>query len=186
MKKFLFASLITIFISLILFTPSSAFSGIYFNIYDSLTLQPWGTAEGQSYRIFVSGNGGRILLDTGTLTTPADPVLQFTCNFGDPCPEVGYPNFLTPNSGETVNIYIILTGTTDDPSTITRSFVQPPIPLGTYSISQGTDSGPTAVDLVEFNVTSQTNSSNWLPFILLVSSIALVSGAVTLIRKRRD
>jgi hypothetical protein len=49
-----------------------------------------------------------------------------------------------------------------------------------------TGTGPTAVELVDFNVTSQTNSNNWLPFILLVSSIALVSGAVTLIRKRRD
>jgi hypothetical protein len=48
-----------------------------------------------------------------------------------------------------------------------------------------TNRGPTALELVDFSVTPQSSNNTWLPFVLLIGSVALVSGAVTIIRKRR-
>jgi len=48
-----------------------------------------------------------------------------------------------------------------------------------------TNRGPTALELVDFSVTPQSSNNTWLPFVLLIGSVALVSGAVTVIRKRR-
>ena len=78
-KRLVFALTIALLTTLIVVTPAFAFSSIRFQIYDSVTLQPWGTSAGQSYRIYVYGSTSGALLDTGTLTTPADPVLNFTC-----------------------------------------------------------------------------------------------------------
>jgi len=188
MKKFLFASLITFLVSMVVVAPVFAFSSVQFNIYDGLTLQPWGTSPGQSYRIYVSGSVSGTLLDTGTLTTPGDPVLDFTCAYDGACPP-GYGTTLTaPAANETVNIYIILSGTVDNPSTIIASFQQPPlgVDLGTFSITRNTGTGPNAIELAEFSVTSKSSGNFWLPFALLVGSVALVSGAVAVIRKRKS
>lgn len=182
-KKLLFALVIALLATLIVAAPAFAFSSIRFQVYDSVTLQPWGTSAGQSYRIYVYGSVSGPLLDTGVLTTPADPVLNFTCAYGAACP-AGYPStLLTPAPLETVTVYIILTGTVDDPSTIIETYQQPPpgVNLGTYTINEPSGSGPNAVTLAGAN----TKAPNmWLPVALAVVVLIGVSAALLLRRRR--
>ena len=181
-KKLLFAMVVALLATLIIATPAFAFSAIRFQIYDSVTLQPWGTSPGQSYRIYVYGSTSTTLLDTGVLTTPADPVLNFTCAYGAACPP-GYGTTLgTPVAGETVTVYIILSGTVDDPSTVIKSYQQPPINLGTYTINEPSGSGPNAVTLAGANAQSP---SQWLLAALTAVALVGVGGVVLLLPRRR-
>jgi len=185
MKRIILKSLVIFAILAVLATPVLAFSAVQFFVIDSLTLQPWGTSDGQSYYIYIMGSDSGTLLDTGTLTTPAAPVLDFTCTYGSACPPGSSSTLSAPATGETVTIYITLTGTDGNPSTYITSFQQPLIDLGTFTINHQTGTGPNAIELSEFSVNSQSSANTWLPFLLLVGSVALVSGAVTVIRKRR-
>ena len=181
-KKLLFALVIALLTTLIVATPAFAFNAIRFQIYDSVTLQPWGTSAGQSYRIYVYGSSSGPLLDTGVLTTPTAPVLNFTCAYGAACPP-GYGTTLgTPSAPETVTVYIILTGTVDDPSTVIKSYQQPPINLGTYTINESSGSGPNAVTLAGAKAQSP---SQWLLAALAAVAPVGVGGTALLLRRRR-
>lgn len=181
-KKLLFALVIALLATLIVAAPAFAFSSIRFQIYDSVTLQPWGTSPGQSYRIYVYGSTSGTLLDTTVLTTPTDPVLNFSCAYGAACPP-GYGTTLgTPVPGETVTVYIILSGTVDNPSTVIKSYQQPPIDLGVYTINESSGSGPNVVTLAGANAQSP---SQWLLAALIVVALVGVGGGVLLLRRRR-
>ena len=181
-KKFLFALATALIATLIVAAPAFAFSAIRFQIYDSVTLQPWGTSPGQSYRIYVYGSTSGPLLDTGTLTTPTDPVLNFTCAYGAACPPGSGTTLGTPVAPETVTVYIILSGTVDDPSTVIKSYQQPPINLGTYTINESSGSGPNAVTLAGAEAQSP---SQWLLAALAAVALVGVGGTVLLLRRRR-
>jgi hypothetical protein len=190
-KKLLFALAIALVATLIVATPTFAFSGIEFHVYDAVTLQPWGSTDGQSYRIYIYGNssGGRVLLDTTMLTTDGDasPLnLNFTCAYGgecppDPEPGVTNPTLLTPNIGETVYIFIILTGTSGNPSTITREYVHPGNLGVSYVISQNSGTGPTAITLLG---TSAQSPTQWTVAAAILG-VAAVGSAALLLRRRR-
>jgi hypothetical protein len=160
--------------------PVYAFSGIQFKVLDGYNSEPWGTSDGQSYRIVVTGSTSGTLLDTTTLTTPTDPVLDFTCSYDSPCPPSGTETFTGPVDGETVTVYIILTGTEDNPGTIVESFQQPPLDLGTYTINVTTNTGPNAVTFT--NISASSNI--WLPVGLIAGLSVLALGALVVLRKR--
>jgi len=48
-----------------------------------------------------------------------------------------------------------------------------------------TGTGPNAIVLKDFSLTSSTAGPSWLPYILVVGSLALVSGALVLVRKKQ-
>ena len=174
---------VTIFLAVIMLlaltvVSAFAFSGIQFLVVDDKTSQPWGTASGQSYRIYVSGSVTGTLLDTTVLTTPGDPTLDFTCNYGAACPPGSSTILTAPASGETVSIYMILTGTNDNPTTIIDGFIQPSIDLGTYTINRQSGTGPTAVTLQ--NVTADNNSTA-----VGIGFVVLMLAGVTFVMLRR-
>jgi hypothetical protein len=174
-KKLLLALSLALLASLVIATPTYAFSGIEFHVYDAVSLDPWGTTAGQSYRIYVWGSSSGALMDTGTLTTPGDPVLDFTCSYGGACAGT---TLGTPSTGETVIVYIILTGTTGNPSTVIREYQQPPVDLGNYVISANSGTGPTAVTL---SGTSAQAPSQWM----LAALIALGVVVTPFVLRRR-
>lgn len=183
-KKLLFALIIALLAILIVTAPVFAFNGIQFNIYDAVTLQPWGTTPGQTYRIYVYGSTSAQLLDTGVLSPPppGDPVLNFTCSFGGACPPGAATLLGMPSVGETVTVYIILTGATSNPSTIIRTYQQPPNLGVPFVISQNTGSGPNVVTMAGANAQSP---AWWLPVTLAVVALVGVGGVVLLLRRRR-
>jgi len=182
MKKTLVVVVVSLLALIALTSPVLAFSEIEFFISDSLNNEPWGTSSGQSYRIYISGSSSGELLDTGTLTTPGDPVLDFTCAYGSACPPGSGTTLGTPSSGETVTIYIILTGTEGNPETITASFDQPPVDLGTFTVNRETGTGPNAVT---FTNVAAHSPNVWLPVGVVAGVSMLAMGALIVIRKRR-
>lgn len=158
-----------------------AFSGIQFLVTDNKTSMPWGTAPGQSYRIYIVGSSSGTLLDTGTLTTPADPVLDFTCSYGAACPAGAATTLFTPASDETVTVYMVLTGTSNNPSTITESYTQPPIDLGTFTINRQSGTGPTAITMNDFG-----SSSNGVNFAAVGILALLLVGSTFIVLRRRN
>ncbi len=181
MKKKLVVFLFVFLGLMVVVSPALGFSAIQFNVVDSVNVDPWGTAPGQSYRIYITGSASGILLDTGVLTTPTDPVLNFTCAYGAVCPPGSATTLTTPASGETVYIYIVLEGTTNDPSTIIKSFIQPPTDLGSYTIVELTGTGPTAITL-------QAVAGQELPLVLPVVGITavLLIATIWVLLKRRQ
>ena len=94
----------------------------------------------------------------------------------------------TPDPGDFVCLYVIFQhGGVDQPGdTVTHSigyanFIPGNMNFG--SIRTGT--GPNSIQLVDFSATQQSSNNTWLPYILLVGSVALVSGTVAVIRKRK-
>ena len=93
-----------------------------------------------------------------------------------------------PNDGDYVCLYVVFNaGSSGTPTPVLTDpqpvlfFVSGHINFG--NIQSGT--GPNAVELVDFSVAPQSSGNTWLPYILLVGSVALVSGAVAVIRKRK-
>ena len=176
-KKLLFALVTALLATLIVATPAFAFSGIQFTVYDAVTLQPWA----QSYQIYVWGSdsGGRTLMNTGVIAAP--PPLNYTCAYGGACAGT---TLGTPVAGETVIVYIVLMGSVGNPSTIIKSYQQPPpgINLGTYVINENSGTGPNAVTLTGANAESP---SQWLLAALAAVALVGVGGAVLLFRRRR-
>ncbi len=180
MKKRLVAFISLVALLAITVIPVFAFSSIQFLVTDNKTSQPWGTTAGQSYRIFVTGSVSGTLLDTTTLTTPADPVLDFTCSYGGACPPVAATTLTAPAAGETVTVFIILTGTNGNPSTITESYTQPPVDLGTFTINRQSGTGPTAVTLADFTPAPTTTA-----FPLIAAAFIMLGSASYLLLRRR-
>ena len=185
-KKLLFVLTIALLATLTIATPAFAFSGIEFHVYDAVTLDPWGDSDGQSYRIYIWGSSSGELLDSGPFTTGpgTDPEsLDFICSYGGACPPstTGADTLGTPSTGETVTIYIILTGTTGNPSTIIKTYQQPPVDLGDYVISENSGTGPNAITLAGANIESP---NVWLPALAVVALVG-VGGIVLLLRRRR-
>ena len=184
-KKLLFALAIALIATLVIAIPVLAFSGISFLVYDAVTLDPWGDSAGQSYRIYVWGSSSGELLDTGIITTDGDgdpPSLDFVCSYDSNCPPSATSYLTAPVTGETVTVYIILDGTVDDPSTIIKSYQQPPVDLGNYVISENSGSGPNAVTLKEANAQPP---DRWLLVALAAGALVAVGGGLLLLRRRQ-
>lgn len=128
--------------------PAAAFSGLEFNIRDDVTDQPWGTVDGQKYRIIVV-DGSTVTYNSGLVTTPTAPPLGFTCDFGVPCSSLplGNRTIPTPTIGNEVTIYIIMEGTTANPSTMSFNFNYFGDFGSPYTMNGLTGTGPTAVTL---------------------------------------
>jgi hypothetical protein len=61
----------------------------------------------------------------------------------------------------------------------------PGIGDGELTNEYDTESGPNAIVLKDFSARTSAASPSWLPYVLVVGSLALVSGALTIVRKRR-
>ena len=172
MKNTLFILLALIFVAVVLFpSPVYAFNGVEGIITDGKTSQRW-TASDVTITIYASVGGTPTACGTTTMV-PADNgsySISYTCT----------PDIFS-------NVYVLYSfadAANGTPSSQTETFVELP-PVEPYVLNIVTDTGPTAIELTEFSVTTQSSSNIWLPFVLLVGSVALVSGAVAVIRKRR-
>lgn len=153
--------------------PAAAFSGLEFNIWDSVTNQPWGSVDGQQYRIIVV-DGSTVTYNSGLVMTPSGPPLSFTCDFGVPCPSLplGNRTIPTPTIGQTVNIYITLDGTTANPATLNFNFDYFGDFGSPYTMNAETGTGPTAVTLSSIHA-SPAEAPSAAPLTVFVSSVLL-------------
>ena len=192
MKNKLFILIAVMLVAAMVFpVPAYAYTGVQGRVIDSKTKTAWQNGGD----VWVINNSTGDIEATGSL----DPVTgAFSINWGDDALGFGAVNAdaTPPQTGENIEFVIDfgcafsltlgcppVNGT---PAMISFAFTQNGIPIqfnaGT-NIETGT--GPTALELVDFSVTPQSSNNTWLPFVLLIGSVALVSGAVTIIRKRR-
>jgi hypothetical protein len=194
MKNKLFILIAVMLVAAMVFpVPAYAYTGVQGRVIDSKTKTAWQNGGD----IWVINNSTGDIEATGKL----DSAGAFSINWGDDALNYGMVGTVNadstpPLTGENVEFVIDfgcafsltpgcppVNGT---PAMISFAFTQNGIPIrfnaGT-NIETGT--GPTALELVDFSVTPQSSNNTWLPFVLLIGSVALVSGAVTVIRKRR-
>ena len=187
MKNKLFLLVAVILVAAMVFpTPAYAWTGVTGQVIDSLNLDPWAYG-GQVW--VVNNTNGTILIaaeldingafNFAWLTDTLGPL--GVCG-GSPCVDAT----AAPASTNSLELVIIpYPGPNGTPGVISRTFNQNVIPARYNPGYLETGTGPTALELVDFSVTPQSSNNTWLPFVLLVGSVALVSGAVTVIRKRR-
>ena len=148
--------------------PARAYSGVRIEVRDNKTNDFWSWGGD----VYVYDNTSSTLL-AGPVALPA-AALTISYN-------------VAPSMNDSITIYVITDpGPEGSPGVLSHTYSELSFVPGVYpapTIQTGT--GPTSLDLVNFTVNSQTNASPWLPYILLVGSVILVSGAVTLLRKRR-
>ncbi len=184
-KKLLMLFVVMLLTSLFVTTSAKAVSGVDVKMFDGKTYDAWGTEPGQQYMVIVSGSTDGVLLNSGWVTTvggpPATPVLDYSCVWGAAACINGQA-LGTPAVPQTIYVTVLMKGTVNDPSSYTESFFWP-ADLGTqYTINKNTNTGPTAITLTSFSAESSTN---WLPLVLVVSALAVVSGGLVVIRRRR-
>lgn len=199
--KLVLVLFLVIFIGLVAPSPAASYTGISGRVIDSKTLTAW--LNGADVWIVNNSQGGAIIAtgalslvdgsfsltwgtdglnyaSVGSLGAPpsagdqVEVIIDFTCGFraagnpGVPAPPATCP----PINGT--------------PATIGISIGQNSIPI-IYSVGTNleTGTGPTSVQLVDFSVSQPATQNPWLPYVLLVGSVVLVTGAVTILRKRR-
>lgn len=190
MKRMIFKSLIIFVLLAMMAIPAFAYGSIQGQVIDSLNLDGW-THYGEVW-VYDTVTGD--VCGTGTL----DSTGGFSITLNGTQDDLSYGTIVdctTPaHSGNTFEILIDFTcsmgvagcdASVSDPQTQTIQFTQNGLPISFNAGFVETGTGPNALDLVDFSVTSQSSSNTWLPFVLLIGSVALVSGAVTVIRKRR-
>jgi hypothetical protein len=192
-KKFLtlFAFASFLVAGMLVASPAAAWSGIEFNVKDSKTNQPWGTVDGQQYRIIMV-DGTTTVYNSGWIVTPSagagtGPALAFTCVFGDPCPALANANETVGANGvlpipvnSTVRIFIAFDGTVQNPPTKSVTFEYFGDFGAPYTINIATDTGPTAVTLNTFDTTPAFNTS------YAIAALFLVLGGASLFALRRQ
>jgi hypothetical protein len=160
---------IVVMISLLI-TPTQvfAFTGVSGNVEDTVTGDPWAWG---GYVYLVNQTTGE-LAGQGSFTGSS-----FNIDYSvQPSNNDQIMVYVFPNSGPEGTPPYVFSGPHNEVSAIPA-----PLPVGTMVLQ----SGPNSIELVDFSVTPQSNVSTWLPFILLVGSVILVGGAVTIIRKRQ-
>jgi hypothetical protein len=200
MKHKIILVLVTaVLIGLAVPAPVTAYSGMSGGVIDSRNLDPW--LNGADIWIVNNTQGGAIVA-TGTLNT-ADGTFNLAWGQDDLnyFANGGIPLLFPPASGDQVELIIDfscgyssiyganpatcppLNGT---PTTMSFSITQNAIPIR-YNLGTNneTGTGPTSVQLVDFSVSQPAPQNTWLPYVLLIGSVILVSGAVTILRKRR-
>jgi hypothetical protein len=167
-NKFTFLFVIVTIALLITPTQAFAFTGISGYLVDAINGDPWNY-------------GGYVYIGNQTAGEVAGEG-----SFSGDYFEITYTN--PPSDGDQLIVYIFPnTGPEGTPPYIisgphTEATIIPVyLPLGTLVVQ----SGPTSVELVDFSITPQSNGNTWLLFVLLVGSVALVSGAVVILRKKR-
>ncbi len=148
-------------------------------------------------------NGGEVwVVNNSTGDVEATGLLDASGNFSIVWGIAGLPGIpvdtdaTPPQPGEQIEIIIDYTCSITGPlptcppplgvpATTSFIFTQSIVPIMRSTGFIYTGTGPNAIELVDFQVTSQSGGSNWLPFALLIGSLVLVSGAVTVIRKRK-
>ena len=197
MKNKFFFLLAVVFIAAMIFPTSAyAYTRVQGSVIDSLNLVGW--AHGGEVWVFdsagnICGTGvlGIAEPNTGVLMggNPLTPGIDITSgNFDDN---------LGQRTGDCTGPTTVLvdftcgmgvascTAPVSNPGTYTVDFAQNPLPIPFNAGFIETGTGPNAIELVDFSVTPQASGNTWLPFVLLIGSVALVSGAVAVIRKRK-
>jgi len=168
-NKFFIVLLAVLVVMLVSPLPAHAYSGIDLQVRDNRTNDFW--SWGGTVYIFNE--------TTQTLITSTPLIYGIV--------SVDYPSGLEPSMGDSIKIYIATTpGPEGAPGVLEHSYTELTFILGHYSgetIQTGT--GPNAIELVDFSVTPQASGNMWLPFALMIGSVALVSGAIAVLRKRK-
>ena len=194
MKNKLYLVIIVVMIAMVLPIPAYAYSGVEGDVLDSFTLQPW-THGGEVFVLNL--NTGALIATCALLIADAPPleVGDFQCIYGTDGLGTGATLGPPPANSDQVRVIIDYTcpvipanctGFADPPANTEYTFTE--LSFLTSNANTGslqTGTGPNAIELVDFSVTTQSSSNTWLPFFLLIGSVALVSGAIILIRKRK-
>lgn len=172
MKRRLLTVLLVVLVALMAVGPAFAYTGISGTVTENKTggNLAWiygGTVTVQA--IDLAAPAGLVLCGAGSLNVPAG---TYNFSFASGCTSQSNPYYvitLDLNAGPNGKPAAQTVGRGNGSDPLVVDFV--------------TNTGPTAVELTDFSVAPQAN--NWLPFVLLIGSVALVGGAVTLLRKRR-
>jgi len=169
-NKFLVLSLVVLVAMLAVPTSAFAWSGVKGEVRDSLTGGLWGW--GGTVWVINESAGG-------TLVGEGDIVGGLI--------NITYESGKEPAFNDLITVYIYPNPQpAGSPGMLTRSYTEVPEITVQYDFGNVmTNTGPNALELVDFSVASQSPSNTWLPLVLLVGSVALVSGAITVIRKRK-
>ena len=169
MKRKLFLIFAVSLIAFMATTPALAFDGVSGLIIDEKNGDPWAWEatvyawNSIDYTVYINGTsftGGSFAIDWDTIP-PLGAEIEVFIVYGDPPGTYPAP---TPAS----------------------IFIRQLPPSGHYPLGNiSTGTGPNAIELVDFSVTPQSSGNIWLPFVLLAGSVALVSGAVAVVRKRK-
>jgi hypothetical protein len=178
MKKRFWVTLIAVIVvTLILPGTAHAWNGVSGQVVDGASSDPW--IHGGQVWVINMTNGNN--LATGNLNGDG----TFAINFGDDGVGCGCINNVSLPGHSLQVVVIPNAGPSGAPGAIFEDFQQNSIPIPYPTGYLYTDTGPTAVELADLSVTSQTRSAAWLPIVLLVGSILLVSSAVVIVRKKR-
>ena len=170
MKNKFFIVLVAVIVAMLVSPlPAQAYSGIDLQVRDNKTNDFWSWGG----TVYVFNN------TTGALITQT-PLIEGVIN-------LDYAPGALPSMGDSITIYVVtLPGPEGSPGVLEHTyteliFVPDHYPVPTIQ----TGTGPNAIELVDFSVSPQASGNTWLPFVLLIGSVALVSGAVTVLRKRK-
>jgi len=150
-------------------TTAFAYSGVQGDLVDQVTGHPWSNGG----YIYIWNITAGVMAGQGAFTGGSYSI-----------PYTNQPNPGPPSADQLV-IYILpaVGSAGPSPTVISPSFIESgissPYQVGTLTVQ----AGPNSVELVDFSVTSESRGNSWLPFILLIGSVVLVTGAVFVIRK---
>lgn len=178
MKSKVLIILVVIFVAIMFLpTPANAWCGVTGLVSDGKDGQPW--VHGGSITVYGTVAGASPPI---AITAPA-PINTSTGIYSASYTQA--PDLFT-------TVYIVATFTNGGEGTPSNQVITiTEAPSGSvpctpdYQQNITLDTGPNAIELKDFSVTTQSSTNTWLPFVLLVGSVALVSSAVTVIRKRR-
>ena len=164
-----FKILVIVFASLLVVTTAYAWTGVDGKAVDSKTGAGW--AHGGTAYAVSSVDG---MLGTYPLSTAAGTEGEFSGAY-------------TATPGATITVYIVFSpgpnGTPATNSDCTFIDVAIPVHYGCGNILTGT--GPTAITLAD--LTAESSAANpWLPAILVVGALAVVSGGLVVVRRKRS
>jgi len=168
MKRKFLTVFIVILVALMVITPALAYDGFVLTVNDG-----YGANWTLGGTLSVQYWNGTALVDCGSVDESGPS--PYTYSFSPACDPANNDVVIitfNPNAAPPHN-----------PASQTTAFGQNNAG-GNINLTVQINAGPTAVELTDFSVTSQT-SSTWLPFALLVGSVVLVGGAVAVIRKRK-
>ncbi len=168
-NKFFFLLVAVLIAMLVAPTSAQAYSGVDLQVRDNKTNDFWSW-------------GGTVYIYNNTTSTmiTSTPLIYGIVN-------IDYAPGPLPSMGDSITIFIVTTpGPDGSPGVLEHTYTELSFVPGHYpapTIQTGT--GPNAIELVDFSVTPQSGGNTWLPFVLLIGSVALVSGAVAVVRKRK-
>lgn len=175
--------LAVVMLLVVMTVPTSAWDGVDFKVVDGDTLKPWGTVDGQTYRIIILYNN--VPQYNQEFTTPTDGPLEFSCAWGqDPCNGRAGANAFpaTPTVNDNVKVIIAFTGTNGNPTPVQETFDY----YGSFGLNYSIDAklaenGPTAVSLQNVAADSNTTTAAGIGLVVMI-----LAGVTFVMVRRRE